>query len=500
VTKAKFTRRTAEKTLGPIQKVLGWLLLAILLVGLIVDWVMVLKFLILPAMIFQLLFVSFKLYMGFLAGRYKMPQWLRFRDKNLPVYTTLHPMYGEANMIATVVESMEAMDYPKDKLQCILVLEERDRETVEAARSANLPDYFEIVEVPSIKPYGKPKACNVALEKLRGEFVVIFDAEDKPDPLQLRKAVGVFKSQPADVGCLQARLVFDNQETSWVSRFLGNEYTTHFEFTLAGMAHANLAPPLGGTSNHFPMEVLRKLAFDPEHLPAGAEGIGAWDPWNVTEDAELGGALAGNGYRTLIFDSYTNEEATLTVKTAFNQRTRWIKGYGQTALVLLRAPFTNALAMGPIRYLTFLLMVGGTFVSLLLAPIFWMMTILYFATRAQFIIELFPLPLYYTGLVLMILGNLLLFYQSQKAALHREVYSTVKYLPLTLAWWIVLSSAAYTALLELAFPKWRPAWNKTAHGVTFVPFHKKVLAKFSRREVGGIPEAHPVTVGSQVTS
>lgn len=476
---SNFRRETARHTLSRSQKAL---LITLLIAGLAVGIISpmgLLKIAVMVFMVFQLLYVAVRLSVGGLASRYKLPVTKFIQDDDLPVYTTLHPMYKEANMIPTVVRSMEAMNYPKHKLQCILVLEERDQETVRAARNANLPDYFEIVEVPSIKPYGKPKACNVALEQARGEFVVIFDAEDEPHPDQLRKAVAVFRASDSRLGCLQAPLHFANQETTWVSRFLGNEYTTHFQFLLKGMSYLGLAIPLGGTSNHFPMAVLRELAFGPRSLPAGAAGIGAWDPYNVTEDAELGGALAANGYRTLILDSVTNEEATLTVKAAFNQRTRWIKGYGQTALVLLRHPLRNAAAMGLMRYWLFLLFVGGTFVSLLLAPLFWSMTVLYFATRTQVIIELFPLPLYYTGLVLMILGNLLLFYQSLIAALHRQVYSSVKYLLLTLPWWLVLSSAAYTAALELVFPKWRPTWNKTAHGVEFVPLHKK-LARLVR--------------------
>ncbi len=471
---SNFRRQTAQQTLNTPQKVVFAVLLFAAAVTAIISPMSLLKIAIMAFMMFQLLYVAVRLGVGSMARRYRLPQTTRLSDDDLPIYTTLHPMYKEANMIPTVVRSMEAMNYPKHKLQCILVLEARDQETVQAAQNANLPDYFEIVQVPSIKPYGKPKACNVALEQARGEFVVIFDAEDEPEPDQLRKAVEVFRAGGRHLGCLQAPLHFANQETSWVSRFLGNEYTTHFQFLLKGMSYLGLAIPLGGTSNHFPMHVLKKLAFGPRSLPVGAAGIGAWDPWNVTEDAELGGALAANGYRTMILDSYTNEEATLTVPAAFNQRTRWIKGYGQTALVLLRRPIRNAVAMGLLRYWLFLLFVGGTFVSLLLTPVFWSMTIVYFATRAQVIIELFPLPLYYTGLVLMILGNLLLFYQSLIAALHRGVYSSVKYMLLTLPWWMVLSSAAYTALLELVFPKWRPTWNKTAHGVEFVPLRKKL--------------------------
>ena len=69
-----------------------------------------------------------------------------------------------------------------------LLLEEDDIETIEAARAFNLPAYFDLTVVPNGLPKGKPKACNYGLLHARGEYVVIFDAEDVPDPDQLKKA------------------------------------------------------------------------------------------------------------------------------------------------------------------------------------------------------------------------------------------------------------------------------------------------------------------------
>ncbi|WP_080796473.1 glycosyltransferase [Corynebacterium pacaense] len=467
-------RTSARQTLDRRQKIILTVVAALTAVGLVFTPRAVALGIMVLFMVFQLLFVGLKVTAALRSRDYSFPSVREVPEDSLPRYTTLHPMYREANMIPLVVESMSSMDYPKDRLQCLLILEENDPETIEAARAANLPEYFEIVIVPRMKPYGKPKACNYALEKATGEMVVIFDAEDRPDPQQLRKAVSAIRSSNEPIGCVRARLVFENQDTTWVSRFLGNEYIVHFEFIMAGLAKMGLVLPLGGTSNHFPMAVLKELAFSEEDMP-DALGIPAWDPYNVTEDADLGAAIASRGLKTVMFDSWTDEEAPVTVGAAFNQRTRWIKGYAQTSLALLKHPIRDAGRMGWLKYSCFLLTVGGTFLSLLLAPVFWAMTITYFIAKPQFIIALFPLPLFYTGLLLMVVGNLLMLYMSLVAALHRGIFSSVKYLAFSLFWWMTLSTAAYTSLLELVFPSWRPTWNKTAHGVVYVPLWKRLL-------------------------
>lgn len=477
-------RDSAKHTLSSQQRLLLAALAVVLVAGVAINaWAVVLTIVALM-MIFQLGFVGSKLVAMCAASSYSPQPYEAIPDSELPRYTTLHPMYKEANMIPLVIEAMEALDYPKDKLQCLLVLEERDPETVAAARAAQakgeLPDYFELVIVPAQKPYGKPKACNYALLQATGEYVVIFDAEDRPDPLQLRKAVHAFRTGCKDVGCVQASLVFENQRTTWVSRFLGNEYSVHFGIILRGMSKLGLIIPLGGTSNHFPMQVLREVQIPREVIP-DALGIPAWDPFNVTEDADLGYWLRFYGYRTAMFDSWTHEEAPLTIRAAFNQRTRWIKGYTQTAAVILRSSWEHIKRVGLLRYIVFQLTVGGTFASLLMAPVFWGMTVAYFLFHPQFIIELFPLPLFYTGMVLMLGGNLLMLYVSLIAALRSGVYSTVRYLVLLPAWWIVLSAAAYTSLLELLFPNWRPTWNKTAHGVVYVPFRQRIAQQMAMR-------------------
>lgn len=82
--------------------------------------------------------------------------------------------------------------------------------------------------------------------------------------------------------------------------------------------------PLGGASNIFRTEALKKL--------------GGWDPYNMTEDADLGLRLAREGFRTAILDSTTLEEANCRTGNWVRRRSRWLKGYMQTWLAHRRDP------------------------------------------------------------------------------------------------------------------------------------------------------------------
>jgi cellulose synthase/poly-beta-1,6-N-acetylglucosamine synthase-like glycosyltransferase len=410
--------------------------------------------------------VGFKLFVGAASIGYKPPVYSMplATDDDLPIYSIFVPLYHEANMLPSLADAINGLDYPKERLQVLLLLEEDDTDTRSAAHILGLPAHFEIHVVPNALPKGKPKALNYGLAHARGEYCVIYDAEDRPDADQLLKAVGTFRSVPGKVACLQARLYFWNETSSWITRFYWSEYIIHFQWILGGLSRLGLVPPLGGTSNHFRTQVLHEVAIEPEYLPEDVPGIGGWDPWNVTEDAELAGALALGGYRVMMIDSVTGEEATATLRAADHQRRRWLKGYAQTGLMYTRHPFQTARQMGFRKWFCYNLLMLGTPITLLLNPVFWAATIIYFTTRASIIARLFPLPLFYTGLALMVAGNLILFYQIVVACLRREGYSSVKYALLTPVWWLFMSWSCYAMAIELMRPSKRHVWHKTTHG------------------------------------
>ncbi|MGL5446737.1 MAG: glycosyltransferase [Rhabdaerophilum sp.] len=260
-------------------------------------------------------------------------------DAELPRYTVLVPLYREARVLDNLIKRLSRLDYPRDRLEILLLVEQEDRETRSAIekRQQNLPGFVAVLTVPPGKPQIKPRALNAALPFATGELLVVYDAEDAPEPDQLRRAAAAFAVAPRDMTCLQARLAIANPSDGWLAWRFALDYAALFDMIKAGSARLGLPVPLGGTSNHFRLEALRR--------------IGAWDAWNVTEDADLGIRLARFRHRIGDLPSTTWEEAPASLGLWINQRTRWMKGWMQTMIVQTRMPREVLRELGPFRAL-----------------------------------------------------------------------------------------------------------------------------------------------------
>lgn len=169
----------------------------------------------------------------------------------LPVYTVLVALYREENMVGDLLVSLSLLKWPRSRLEVKLVCEADDKSTISAIRSHALASTVEIVEVPSGGPRTKPNALAYALQASRGEFVVLYDAEDKPHPDQLLEAWSLFRNSPLSLGCLQAPLVVTNGHVNRLTGMFALEYAGLFRGLLPWLARKELVLPLGGTSNHF---------------------------------------------------------------------------------------------------------------------------------------------------------------------------------------------------------------------------------------------------------
>jgi glycosyltransferase XagB len=371
-------------------------------------------------------------------------------DQEAPVYTVLVPLYREAGVLAGLVRSLEALDYPRAKLDVLLVLEASDLDTQAALRALPLPYGFRTVIVPDAGPRTKPKALNYALQAARGEYVVVYDAEDRPQPDQLRRALEVFRRGPPDLGCVQAQLNIYNPLDSWFTRQFTVEYSALFDALLPALAHLGLPVPLGGTSNHFRRETL--------------VATGGWDPYNVTEDADLGFRLARRGCLTAVLASTTWEEAPVSFGRWFRQRTRWLKGWMQTYLVHTRKPWRLGADLGVRGTLGFHVLMGGLVLMALLHPLFYAV-LAYQAASGQ----LFGPAQSPAGTVLWAMAwlNLAAGYLSAIVVGavsawrrgHRGLARSALFMPLC---WLLVSAAAYRALYQLATDPY--LWEKTEHG------------------------------------
>ena len=375
------------------------------------------------------------------------------REEELPVFTVLVPMLHEAKMLPSIASALRALDYPLGKLDIKIVLEADDRDTIEAARKSGLEGVFEIIVVPPSEPQTKPKACNFALRFARGEYLVIYDAEDRPEPSQLRKVVATFRRAPSDIACLQCRLNYYNAGENWLTRMFTLDYALWFDQVLPGLERLGVPIPLGGTSNHFKTDVLRELH--------------GWDSFNVTEDADLGMRLGQKGYRVGVVDSTTFEEACCRTGQWLRQRSRWMKGYMQTLLVHTRRPMHLVRATGLLGFLGFIFFIGGTVIAGLVNPIFWALYMVWLIASATGFDPIFPQLLLFISLFNLLAGNGAFIYLTMLAPIRRGWLELIPYSLTMFGYWVLISIAAYKGLWQLLRDPF--FWEKTQHGVSRYP-------------------------------
>ncbi len=378
------------------------------------------------------------------------------QDHELPIYTVLVPMYREPDTLPILSAALRNMDYPLSKLDIKLVLEADDEETIQAAKDLGLEAIFEIIRVPPSLPKTKPKACNYALTFSRGELVTIYDAEDKPEPDQLKKVVAAFRQASDDTVCIQARLNYFNANENWLTRMFTLEYSLWFDFYLPALEKLKIPIPLGGTSNHFKMDVLRKVQ--------------AWDPYNVTEDADLGVRITQLGYRVGVVNSTTFEEANTQFGNWIRQRSRWIKGYMQTYLVHMRKPIELYRSLGHVGFWGFQFFIGGTIISALLPPFLYGMFFFWLITGSSALDDIFPPAVLYISLINMLIGNGFFIYITGLGAFKRQNYKLIPYAITVPLYWLMMSIAAYKALWQLIYKPFY--WEKTVHGISRFHHHE----------------------------
>ncbi|HZA01515.1 MAG TPA: glycosyltransferase [Hyphomicrobiaceae bacterium] len=400
---------------------------------------------------FPVVLLRARILVGLLSGRdnERARQHPRIPDAELPIYSILVPLLREAAILPDLIRALSNFDYPPGKLDVILVLESTDVETQRAVTRVKLPDFMRVVIVPDSLPRTKPKALNYALPLARGDYVVVYDAEDVPEPDQLRRALALFRGNRERVVCVQARLNVYNPRACWLARQFALEYSALFDVTLPALVKMGLPVPLGGTSNHFPRRVLQQC--------------GGWDPYNVTEDADLGIRLARWGGRTAVLRATTWEEAPVRFAVWLRQRTRWHKGWMQTYFVHTRQPVRLLRELGPLGFLGFHSYSGGLILSGLVFPVFCAM--LAFEVYGG---ALLSVPATVSGQALWLLAgfNLIASYACAIAtaavAVTRRRRSWLMFDTLLMPfYWLLTSLAAYRALFQFVVAPYH--WEKTDH-------------------------------------
>jgi len=374
------------------------------------------------------------------------------KDKELPIYTILVPLYKETRVLRKLTDAILNLDYPKSKLDVKLIVEEDDIDTIEAIKELRCERIFEIIEVPFSMPRTKPKACNYALQFAKGDFVTIYDAEDIPDPQQLKKVLNIFYNEDENIKCVQCKLNYFNREENLLSRLFSIEYSTLFDFLLFGLEAMKIPIPLGGTSNHFRKTTLEELY--------------GWDPYNVTEDADLGIRIAQKGWQCKIINSTTLEECPIKIKAWIRQRSRWIKGHMQTYFVHMRNPNELYKKTGLVGFMGIQFFLGAPVFIFLISPIMWALCLCFLLGVLQLPANM---PIWFYSLmdisiIMLVIGNILHMIQAYVAVQQSGWKGMTVSIIVYPFYWLLHSVASFKALYQLIT---RPFyWEKTNHGET----------------------------------
>lgn len=367
--------------------------------------------------------------------------------KPRPMVSILVPLHREESILPILIERLENTDYPRELLEFCLVVEQKDTETRAAIRKIAPGSLFRTLVVPDAKLKTKPRAMNYALDFCKGSIIGIYDAEDAPESDQISRIVRHFSRAPPDVACIQAYLDFYNPRQNWLSRCFTIEYAVWFRVVLHGVEMLKLPVPLGGTSVFFRRKAL--------------EDLGAWDAYNVTEDADLGMRLARFGYRCAFEPSTTFEEANCHPRAWVKQRSRWLKGYLMTWITHMRNPAALWRDLGPKGFLTFNVILLGTLSTFLTAPAIWSFWLISFGITPHFVTYL-PWQAWTTLGAAFVGSECLLILLGLAATWSKSHRFLMPFVPTMMIYWPLGSLAAVKALYEVLLAPFY--WDKTSHG------------------------------------
>jgi len=362
-----------------------------------------------------------------------------------PSYTVLIPLLDEAHMVENLMINLEQIDYPRDKLQIMMLCEAHDPATISTVK-AHLRPPFELVIVPPGGPRTKPNALNYAMRTAVGEIITIYDAEDRTHPCQLKTAVIALNAHPEWAG-VQAPLDYFNSHETLLTRQFTIEYAALFHVWIPFLSRLKLSFPMGGTSNHIRRSALRDT--------------GGWDSYNVTEDADLSFRLAAHGWELGYIHPPTQEEAIRDIGPWIDQRSRWMKGFMQTWIAHMATPLTPAGWAGIARQITLQITIGMTLLAgfVHVPAILATLTVLGIGKLLGLSINV---PAYFIGAMSMAYFiNIMIGAIGIIRAKKPGLLWMVPFMPI---YWLFLFLPTLIAIWELGQKPFY--WNKTQHGVT----------------------------------
>ena len=260
-------------------------------------------------------------YLAFLSGRRK--EKLDIVQIDAPTITIQLPIYNEKYVAARLVDAVCAMDYPKEKMQ-IMILDDSDDETVELLENLvnkHQKNGYDIVHVRRGTRKGyKAGALKHAMTFTNTEFVAIFDADFIPPKWYLKKAIPYF-AKP-NIGLIQCRWGHLNENYSALTQAQALSLDFHFLIEQRAKSNSHLFMNFNGTAG-----IWRKECID---------DAGGWHTATLVEDLDLSYRAQMKGWKCLFVPNIVvDAELPVQMNGAKRQQFRWAKGSMQCAVKLL---------------------------------------------------------------------------------------------------------------------------------------------------------------------
>jgi len=282
----------------------------------------------------------------------------KWSDENLPFVTVQLPLYNEKYVVERLIDNIASMDYPKHKFE-IQILDDSNDETVDIVKR-KVKEYREkgyfIEQVIREKRTGfKAGALRDAMDKVKGEFIAIFDADFLPNSNFLRKTIPYFKDE--NIGIVQTRWEHINQEYSLITRLQAFQLNVHFSVEQQGRESADYMLQFNGTAGVWRKETI--------------ETAGGWEADTLTEDLDLSYRAQLKGWKIhYLEDLGSPAELPAEMNGLKSQQFRWMKGGAETAKKILPTVWNSDLGFVKKVHASLHLMNSSVFLFVFLLGVF----------------------------------------------------------------------------------------------------------------------------------
>ena len=374
---------------------------------------------------------------------YVVYMYMKHRDRQpvpgpqlspLPVVTVQLPFYNEMYVADRLIESICALDYPRDLLE-IQVLDDSTDETTAIAAAA-VERYrakgFDITYLHRTDRSGfKAGALDEGLKVARGQFIAIFDADFTPDADFLLRLLPHF-ADPA-VGMVQARWGHLNEDYSLLTKIQSILLDGHFVLEHGGRNRGGCFFNFNGTAGIWRREVI--------------PDAGGWQHDTLTEDLDLSYRAQLRGWKFVFRpDVVAPAEVPVEMNAFKSQQHRWAKGSIQTCRKLLPTILASDVPFGVKAEAFFHLSANFNYPLMVLLSLLMFPSMVIRYNMGWTEMMLIDVPLFFAATF-----SVCNFYLVCQREIHRDWKARIKYLPFLMSIGIGLCINNSRAVFEAMF-------------------------------------------------